>query len=383
VKRYRLMIPGPVEVEPEVLNTMSKPIVVHYGPDWTKFFNETINLMKQVMLAPKARLFLMAGPGTASLDAAIGNTIGDGKKILVAQNGYFGDRLAKIARSYTKPENVKVIKFPVGEAIDANHFEDALRTDPEIAAAAFTHCETSTGVLNPVQDLFDICQRNNTLSIADSVTSMGSTEFRFDAWGCDIAITASQKSFGLFPGIAPVAISERAWEVIERTESPGWYLNFKTWQSYVDNWGEWHPHPVTMPSNLVTTLHDSCKGILQEGLESRWARHRKISGLFRKGLENLGYRPMAPKDYSSPTITPVWIDDRISATDLIAHLKEHHNILIAGGLDELSGKIFRVGHMGPTANTRSILPLLYGIEDALRSVGEDLEDLQSLVGLEA
>ena len=381
MKRYRLMIPGPVEVEPEVLTEMSKPITVHYGPEWTAFYKETQALMKQVMLAERARIFFVAGPGTAALDASIGNVIGDGKKILVLSSGYFGDRLAMISRAYTAPENVIMLEVPMGEAIDPDNVEEILKTHSDIAAVALVHCETSTGVLNPIKEIAEICQRYDALSILDAVTALGAVEFYFDDWGVDIAITASQKSLGLFPGIAPVAISERAWKVIEQTESPGWYLNFKTWQSFMDEWGEWHPHPVTMPSNLLQTLNKSCQAILKEGHQKRWERHLNVANIFRKGLENIGYTPMASEDIASPTITPVWIDERLSAPALIAYLKEHHNILIAGGLDELAGKIFRVGHMGPTAHPHNVLPLLFGIEEALRDAGVAIEPQQSLIGL--
>ena len=377
------MIPGPVEVEPEVLVEMSKPIVVHYGPEWTAFYKETLELMKQVMLAERSRLFFIAGPGTAALDASIGNVIGDGKKILVLANGYFGDRLVKISESYTSAENVILLDVPMGESINPDDVEEILKSHPDIAAVALVHCETSTGVLNPVKEIASLCHQYDAISILDAVTALGAVEFRFDDWGVDICITSSQKSLGLFPGIAPVAISPRAWDVIENTKSPGWYLNFKTWQSFMDNWGEWHPHPVTMPSNLLQTLNASCKAILAEGLESRWQRHIDVSTLFRQGLQNLGYQPLASGDAASPTITPVWIDDRIAAVSLIEYLKEHHQILISGGLDELSGKIFRVGHMGPTAYPHNVLPLLFGIEEALRYSGAPIEQQQSLIGLNA
>ena len=382
MKRYKLMIPGPVEAEPEVLEEMGKPIKVHYGPEWTPYFYETLDLMKQVMCAEQARLFLISGPGTAALDAAIGNTISDGKKILVLKNGYFGNRFEQISKSYVKPELVTLIEAPMGGVIDPAAVESALKRDRDIKVVAFVHCETSTGVLNPAEEIAEICNRYGAISIVDAITSLGSVKFQFDDWGVGICITSSQKSLGLFPGIAPIAISERAWKIVESTNSPGWYLNLKTWQKYLDKWGHWHPHPVTMPTNLIQALHNSCKGILEEGLEARWERHAKVARLVRRGLENLGFSLLAPQEIASPTVTAAWANEKLSPKELIAYLKEHHQILIAGGLDELDGKIFRIGHMGPTATPQMVLPLLYALEDALRSTDKHFKPEQSLMELE-
>lgn len=384
MKRYNLMIPGPVEVAPEVSQMMGQPIHVHYGPEWTELFNETRELMKQAMLAEQSRLFLIAGPGTSALDASLGNTISDGKReVLVLNNGYFGDRFLKISKSYVSSDKIRLIKSPLTEPIDPNEVEETLSAHPNIRVVTMVHCETSTGVLNPVKEIAAICKRHDAILIIDGVTGFGGAEFRFDEWDIGMCITTSQKSLGLYPGIAPIAISDRAWELVQENDTKGWYLNFKTWQKFVDEWGHWHPHPVTMPANLVETLNLRCRQILDRGLENCWADHQEIAQLFRKGLSGLGYGFVAPPDAAAPTITATWIDERLSAEDLIAFLKEHHNILIAGGLDELHGKIFRVGHMGPTSSTQCVLPLLHGIAEALSKVDSSIEPERFLAGLEA
>jgi aspartate aminotransferase-like enzyme len=376
------MIPGPVEVAPEVIHTMGQPIHVHYGTEWTEFFTETRDLMKQVMMAEKARLFLIPGPGTSALDASINNTISDGKEILILSNGYFGNRFLSISKSYVRDDLIHLIESPLTEPIDPDQVETYLSAHPNIRVVTVVHCETSTGILNPVKEIAEVCSRHDSLLIVDGVTGFGGAEFRFDEWDIGICITASQKSLGLFPGLAPIAISERAWELIEQNDTKGWYLNFKTWQNFLDEWGHWHPHPVTMPANLVETLNMSCKEMLERGLEKRWADHRKISNLFRRGLSQLGFDLLASDEAASPTITTAWADERLSPEELIEYLKEHHNILIAGGLDDLHGKIIRVGHMGPTSNTRSVLPLLYGIADALSTVDSSIEPDKVLASLE-
>lgn len=380
MNRERLMIPGPIELDPDVLVEMGRPLSAHYGAEWAKFYHRTTALMKRVFMAEEAHVFLLAGPGTSGLDAAIGSTIGDGKKILVATNGFFGDRLRQIAEAYTAPENVVALDEPWGEAIDPTHVEDALQREGDVRAVAVAHCETSTGVLNPVREIADACER--AILIVDAVSSLGGAELRFDEWGIGICVAATQKCLEIPPGLAPIAVSPRAWEVIERTESPGWYLSLKTWKRYLDRWGEWHPHPVTMYSSLVQALHSSLQGILEEGLEARWARHERIARLFRRGLENLGFELVAKGGCASPTVTAAFAHERLPASELQAHLREHHRILIAGGLDRLKGQAFRVGHMGPTANLAAILPVLYGIEEALRTAGLAVPTGRSLQGLD-
>jgi aspartate aminotransferase-like enzyme len=384
------MIPGPIELEPEVLAEMGKPLVAHYGREWAQFFKETVELLKRVMLAQRARVYLIVGPGSAALDAAIGNTItacaaGEAHsegKILVLSNGFFGERLRQIACSYLPQDRVVVLGAPLGEPIDPQRVEEALKRESAIRVVTLVHCETSTGVLNPVCDIAQICRSHEAISIVDAVSSLGGAELRFDEWGIDILVSATQKGLECPPGLAPLAISHRAWELIKSGQSRGWYLNLRTWQRYLEEWGEWHPHPVTMPSGLMQALHLSLSKIIDEGLEERWGRHERIARLLRKGLSALGLKPLAPEGYASPTVTAAWAHERMEAERLLKYLKERHGIMIAGGLAELAGKTIRIGHMGPTARLDGIIPLLFGIEEALREAGVPIEAGKSLQSLE-
>lgn len=382
MKHYKLMIPGPTEIDAEVLAEMGKPLVAHYGYEWRDFFNETVGRMKRVMLAEQADLYLMVGPGSAALDTAIGNTIADGKKILIAANGHFGRRLREIACSYVPADRVYAVEAPSGQAIDPERFRDVLTRDREIRVAAMVHCETSTGVLNPLPELAEICAQNDVLLIVDTISSLGGVEVRFDEWKIGICVSSTQKCLEVPPGLAPIAISRRAWEMIEKTKKPGWYLNLHTWKRFTQEWGEWHPHPVTMPSGLVRALHLSLERILEEGLEARWERHRRVARFFRHGLEKLGLRMVPSVESRSPTVTAAWAHEKLPTHSLIECLKEKHGIALAGGLDELKGQIFRVGHMGPTASLSAVVPVLLGIEEALKEAGVRITAPQSLTGLE-
>jgi alanine-glyoxylate transaminase/serine-glyoxylate transaminase/serine-pyruvate transaminase len=367
VKHYRLMIPGPTEVEPELLAPLSRPLRVHYGPEWKAFYEETLALLKRLFRTERADVYPIVGPGTAALDAAIGNTVGDGSSILILSNGYFGERLHQIARSYTK--RVAVVRAELGQAIDPERVEEALAGDPELKTAAVVQGETSTGVLNPIQEIAAVCHEHQALLIVDTVASLGGVPLEFDAWQIGLCTSSTQKCLGIPPGLAPLAVSSQAWKRISAIQSPGWYLNLRIWKRFVNEWGVWHPHPVTMPTGLIQSLHLSLTGIFEEGLDACWERHRRMAQLMREGLRKLGFELFAPDECALPTVTAVRIDQRISAKQLMSQLKEKHRILIGGGLDELEGIIVRLGHMGPTASPNHILPTLYAIKEVFQATG--------------
>lgn len=179
-----------------------------------------------------------------------------------------------------------------------------------------------------------------------------------------------------------MAVSRAAWERIAEGSSPGWYLNLRIWQEFTARWADWHPYPVTLPVSLVFALKRGLEKILDEGLEERWARHARWAALLRRGLENLGFELFIPEEFHSSTVTTALAGSAISAEELIRLLKEKRGILIGGGIDELREKVFRIGHMGPQATPEMILPLLWGIEEALRSAGVPVKLGQSLRGID-
>ncbi len=313
------------------------------------------------------------------MDAAIGSLIGNGSKAAVLSNGFFGQRLVAVARAYSS--KVKVIEGELDRAIPPERLEEALRADSAGMVAA-VHCETSTGVLNPIRDYAELCRRHGAILVVDAISSLGGAELRFDEWDLGICVSASQKGLEASPGVAPVAVSKAAWERISQSSSPGWYLNLRTWRAFAESWADWHPYPVTLPISLLFALKKSLENILDEGLEERLARHERMADLLRRGLQNLGFELFVPQGQRSPTVTTARANSVISAGEVIRFLKEEQGIQIGRGIDELRGKIFRIGHMGPQATLEMILPLLFGIEEALRAAGADVEPGQSLRGLE-
>lgn len=372
------MIPGPIELDGEVLRELSRPLLPHYGEEWLKTYHETLGMLRQVFQTEQ-EVLLIPGSGSAGLEAAIGSLVGDGSNALILSNGFFGQRLVDIARAYTP--SVQVITGEPTRPIPPERLEEALRGGG-VKMVAAVHCETSTGLLNPIRDYAALCQRYGAILVVDAISSLGGVELRFDEWGLGVCVSASQKGLEASPGLAPLAVSEEAWGRISQSSSPGWYLNLRTWRGFAERWPDWHPYPVTLPVSLIFALRKGLERILDEGLEERWARHGRWATLLRRGLENLSFAPFIPEEYRSPTVTTALAGPAIGAEELIRFLKEERGILIGGGIDALRGRIFRVGHMGPQATAEMILPLLFGIEEALRAAGAPVEPGQGLRGLD-
>jgi len=358
-----LMIPGPIEMAPEVLAAMAEPLVAHYGKEWTAFYKETISLLRKVFQT-EGDVFLLVGSGSAGLDAALGSTIFPDGKVLIPQNGFFGERLEEIARTYTP--NVQALRFPLGQPIELESVETVLQKEHfEVVAAV--HCETSTGVLNPIRELSKLCQHYGALFIVDAISSLAIEPLRMDVWGIDICISASQKGLESPPGLGLVAVRKAAWKWINQVKSPGWYLNLKVWKEYEEKGGDWHPHPVTHAVNNVRALRVGVERILSEGLENRFQRHRETTEQLRQGLRNLGLEPYVPDEFASHGV-PAVIGPEGKVEELLAYMRQQHKLLLAGSLGELKGKVFRIGHMGPGATSEAVETVLSALDKALSTI---------------
>ncbi len=360
--RLRLMIPGPIEVAPEVLAVMAEPLVAHYGEDWTAFYKETTGLLQKIFRT-EGDIFLLPGSGSAGLDAALGSTLFPNGKVLIPRNGFFGERLESIARSYTA--NVKTVDFPAGQAVDPVEVGEVLQSG-DFDALACVHCETSTGVLNPIQQLATMCRSQGVLFIVDAVSSLAIEPLEMDAWGIDICISASQKGLEAPPGLGVVAVGKGGWDAIDRRRSPGWYLNLKVWREYADKWGDWHPYPVTQPVNNIKALRLGMERVLEEGLDKRFERHQKIAQKLRRGLAEIGFTPYVPDEIASHGVTSVLGGD-IDIDQLLRYVREQERILLAGSLGELKGKVFRVGNMGLEATDEAIESVLAALRNGLQN----------------
>jgi alanine-glyoxylate transaminase/serine-glyoxylate transaminase/serine-pyruvate transaminase len=379
MKKQMLLIPGPVDVDDEVLAIMGAPVVQHYGKEWAVTYHETVRLCKE-MFRTGNDLFILSGPGSAAMDAAIGSLMLPGERLLALVNGFFGERLTHIAREHGL--EAVVVEAPPGQPVTAEAVAKKLAQGPKVQAIALVHHETSTGVINPVREVAEVARRNDLPLILDAVSSMGGMALPVDEWGIDLCITTSNKCLEIPPGLAPISVSERAWQIMDAKDThPGWYLNLRTWREYAANWGSWHPHPTTLPSNSVLALHASLVKIMGEGLERRYAHYACIAQAVRTGLRALGFEMFVQDEYASPLTTAALSHSELPANELQEFLREEHCIFIGAGIGPLAGKIFRVGHMGASASWEGTLTFLFAVEDCMRRRGLKVAPGQSLAGL--
>lgn len=370
-ERLRLMIPGPVEAEDDVLAALAGQVLPHYGKEWLAIYLETVKCLKQVF-GTQNDLFLMPGSGTAGLDAAMGSLMRSGDKVLVPQNGFFGQRLATIARAYGL--DVQTVAAPVGQPIDPQGIRQRLAAEPDIQAVALVHLETSTAVLNPLQEISAVSREFEVPIIVDAVSSLGGVPLPVDEWGIDICVTVPNKCLACPAGIVPLSVSPHAWDQMDRNpgRAHGWYLDLRTWKEFATNWASWHPYPTTLPTNVIVALLTGLRRILGGGLAAYYDRHTRAAQIVRSGLAQLGFETLASEAYASPVLTAVCGLPGMDVEDLRRYLAEKWQIMISGGLQELRGKIFRVGHMGKAASDEYSERFLLGVRDYLRLRGYDV-----------
>ncbi len=364
----RLMIPGPVDAEDEILAAMAEPTRPHYGKEWMEVYADVVGSLQEIFQT-RADLFVMPGPGTAGLEAALGSMMRTGEKVLVPRNGFFGHRLGTVAEGYGL--EVCRVDAPQGHPLDPQAIRDALRQKPDIQALAVVHLETSTGVLNPLPEITAVARELEVPIIVDAVSSMGGVPVPVDELGIDVCVTVANKCLASTPGVAPISVGERAWRQIEARpdRAHGWYLNLDTWKHYVTHWGHWHPYPTTMPTNVIVALQASLRRILDGGLEAHYERHRGAARRVRSVLGRLGFELLTPEAHTSPLLTALYGLPGMDVEDLRRYLVDEWQILIAGGLEDLSGKILRVGHIGKAASSDYVEHLLDGVEAYLRLKG--------------
>jgi len=358
-----LMIPGPVPVSRETLAEFSKPIIAHYGETWADFYNETMSELARVFQT-KNEVLCNVGSGTSGIEAAISSVAERGETLVVFSNGLFGDRLEILSHAH----GIRVIKetWPSSSQIDPERAADVLRQHPEAAAVAVVHCESSSGVLNPVKDLAEVAHRAGLPILVDAVSSLGGANLPVDDWGIDVCVTASQKALQAPPGLTFVTVAPEMWDRIECKETPGWYLNLKIWKKYAEEWRTHHPHPTTMSTPLVRALRQAVGEILGEGLTKRFERHQATAMRLRERLESIGFERFLDPMVASPTSVAVRRHPKMSTDDVVRRLAEEHKIKIAGGLGPTQGQIIRIGNMGFEATTERVDHVASAIEQLIQ-----------------
>jgi alanine-glyoxylate transaminase/serine-glyoxylate transaminase/serine-pyruvate transaminase len=363
-----LLIPGPVTLTHRVLSTLAQPVRPHYGDEWVELHKRVTRRVAGIF-GTGGDVFLLYGPGRAGVEMALGSLLARGDQVLAVGGGFFTDLSADIARAL----GLEVRRLRPGghRPVSAEAVAAELAEHHEVRAVVAVHHETDLGLVNPVQHICQAARQRGVLTVVDAVSSLGGVPFDMDGWGVDVCVTVANKCLGGPVGVAPVAVGGRAWEAVDdgRPKAAGWYLNLSTWRWYLGRWGEWHPHPATMPTGAVAALGTALDEILETGLEAHLARQAAAAGRTRAGLRALGFEMLVPDEWASPVTTAVLARPEMDVADYEGWLRERHRLVIGGGLGELSGRLFRVGHMGAAANPEVVEAFLAATADYLREKG--------------
>jgi alanine-glyoxylate transaminase/serine-glyoxylate transaminase/serine-pyruvate transaminase len=371
-ERDLLMIPGPVNFDPSVLRAMSAPTAGHTTPEFVELFGNALARLKQAFLAPNGFPFVLAGSGTLAMDTAISNLVEPGDRALVFSTGYFSERMVAICERYGA--EVTTLRPEVGDVCSLERLESGLtRSQPKIVAV--THVDTSTGVAVDIRAVAARAKEYGALVVVDGVCSIGGMEMQQEAWGVDVALTASQKALGVPPGLALLVVSPRALDTFRARKKPvgSYYSDWANWlpimEAYLANRPSYFGTPAV---NLIYALEESLKQILAEGLPARWARHAKMSAAFKVGAGALGLKQVPTKsEHAAPTMSALYYPAGVDAK-VIGKIRAR-GVVVAGGLHPaIRDKYFRVGHMG-AVNHADIVTTLSAIEGALAELGHTFE----------
>ena len=361
-----LMGPGPSNVNPRVLLAMAKPMVGHLDPEFLQIMNKLQDLLRYAFGTKNSLTIPISGTGSAGMEAAFVNAVEPGDKVLVCINGVFGERMADVADRCGA--NVKTLSVPWGQPFDPAAIEKEVRAfQPKILA--IVHAETSTGVLQPIEDLRPVLKKfPELLLLVDTVTSLGGHPVKVDEWGIDICYSGTQKCLSCPPGLAPITFSAKAMEKVKgrAKKVQSWYLDMNMVGKY---WGSERTYHHTAPISMNYALLEALRIIHEEGLEPRYERHRRNHLALVRGIEAMGLKMLVAEPYRLWSLNAVSIPPGIDDTKIRRKLLEEYNLEIGGGLGALKGKIWRVGLMGHSSSEANVLYFLTALEQTLKEQG--------------
>jgi alanine-glyoxylate transaminase/serine-glyoxylate transaminase/serine-pyruvate transaminase len=371
-----LMGPGPANVAPQVLNAMAQCPIGHLDPSFLDIMNDVKAMLQAVFQTQNDRTLAVSGTGTAGMETCLGNVIEPGDEVVVCVAGFFGDRMGAMAERMGA--NVTRLDVEWGTAFEPEQVEAALknvgngRRAVPPKAVAIVHAETSTGVLQPLEDISRLTHEYGAFLLVDAVTSLGGLPVRVDEWGIDAIYSGSQKCLGSPPGLAPISVNDRVLEALFNRKRPvhSWYLDLSLVGQY---WGTERIYHHTAPINAIYGLRECLRLALEEGLEARWARHLHHHKALVAGIEAMGLQMHAKEGYRLPMLNTVRVPDGIDEVAVRRRLLEDYSIEIAGGLGALRGKIWRIGLMGHSSNRRNVMLFLAAFEEILIDMGYEFD----------
>jgi len=356
-----LLGPGPSVIAPRVMRAMAAPVLSHLDPELIGLLDDVRARLARLFQAPEGSFtFAVSGTGTSGMETMVANMVGEGTPVVAVINGYFGERLAEMCRRYGG--EVRRVEADWGRAVDPAALRAALQ-EGETGVVAMVHAETSTGVLNPVADLAAVAREHGALTLVDAVTSLGGHPLDVAGWGLDAVYSCTQKCVGAPSGMSPVAWTPRARARAVPCRS--FYFDLGLLEDY---WLSRKYHH-TMSSSMIYALHEALVTIGEEGLEARWARHRRHHEALARGVEALGLSLLPPAGERLWTLNAVAVPPGVDEAAVRKTLLAEFSMEIGAGLGPLAGKIWRVGLMGASSTPSLVLLFLSAFGSAVRRAG--------------
>jgi alanine-glyoxylate transaminase/serine-glyoxylate transaminase/serine-pyruvate transaminase len=356
-----LMGPGPSDVNPRILEAMSRPTIGHLDPLFVGMMEEIKDLLHYAFQTENELTLPVSAPGSAGMETCFVNLVEPGEKVIVCRNGVFGSRMIEnVERCGATPI---IVDDDWGKPVDPNKLEDALKANPDVRVAAFVHAETSTGARSDAKTLVDIIHKYDCLAIVDAVTSLGGSELRVDDWGIDAIYSGTQKCLSCVPGISPVSFSTSAVEKIKsrKTKVQSWFLDLNLVMGYWGG-GAKRAYHHTAPVNALYALHEALVLLKEEGLEKAWARHDKNHLALRAGLETFGIEFLVDETHRLPQLNAISIPEGTNEAEVRQRLLNEFNLEIGAGLGDFAGKVWRIGLMGYASNPKNVVTCLGALE---------------------
>lgn len=359
MKKNYMFTPGPTMVPSEVLLAEAAPMIHHRTAQFSQIMVEVVEGLKK-LFGTGEDVYLIMGSGTAAMEAALANVCSPGDKVICATGGKFGERWAELGRAYGC--NVVEVDVEWGKPFTVGQAQAALKDNPDARALYITQSETSTGALTDVEAIARLTRASETLLAVDAITGIGVHPFRMDEWGVDIVVSGSQKGCMIPPGLAFIAVSPRVWEAVEACASPRYYLDLGLMKK---NW-EKRTTPFTAAVSLIRALHKALEMMFEEGLDQVHARHARMARTARAAVQAMGLKLVA--DCPVNGVTAVYGPEGMDTGELVNLMRDKYGVTMAGGQDELKGKVFRIGHMGYVSE-QDLLVGIGTLERALKELG--------------
>jgi len=359
------MGPGPSNVSPRVQAALAAPTVGHLDPYFLKIMDELQQMLRAVFQTSNELTMAVSGTGSAGMETCVVNLIEPGDRMVVCVNGVFGGRMADVATR--AGAEVTTLEREFGDVVGTDDLAATVaRVRPKLVG--IVHAETSTGAWQPLEEIVKVVHDAGALILVDCVTSLGGVPVEVDRWGLDAVYSGTQKCLSCPPGLAPVSFSPRAVEVMESrtTKVASWYLDVSMLRNY---WGETRAYHHTAPINMNYALYEALRIVLEEGLENRFARHRRNHLALAAGLEGLGIEYSVPETHRLPMLNSVRIPSGADDVAIRRSLLDEFGIEIGGGLGPLKGKTWRIGLMGETSNQANVILFLAALEQCLKRHG--------------